>query len=72
MTVEQKTTWQETHNPFWQKLALNARLEAIGWALFLIWIGGLWLMPDERLPEETWLIGAGLIMLGLNGVRYLI
>lgn len=50
---------------------LNKRLEDIGWAVFLIMIGVIWLMPTGRIPEDTWLIGAGLIMLGINGVRYL-
>src|SRR3972149_2042115 len=54
-----------------QKAALNKRLESIGWGLFLIMIGGIWLVPDEQVPEGTWLIGAGLIMLGLNLARYL-
>lgn len=54
-----------------QKAALNKRLESIGWGLFLIMIGGIWLVPDEQVPEGTWLIGAGLIMLGLNAARYL-
>ena len=49
---------------------LNIRLEEIGWALFLIMIGGLWLLPDGRIPSHTWLIGAGLIMLGINIARY--
>jgi len=53
------------------KAALNKRLESIGWGLFLIMIGGIWLVPDEQVPEGTWLIGAGLIMLGLNLARYL-
>ena len=34
-------------------------------------IGGLWLIPDERVPEGTWLIGTGLIILGLVGIRFL-
>jgi hypothetical protein len=50
------------------KMHLNKRLEAIAWGLFLIMIGGLWLMP-EAVPEGTWLIGVGIIMLGLNLVR---
>lgn len=50
---------------------LNERLEKIGWALFLIMIGGLGLVPGEQVPEGTWLIGVGLIMLGLNAARYL-
>jgi hypothetical protein len=29
------------------KEALNKRLEAIGWGLFLIIIGALWIIPDE-------------------------
>ena len=53
------------------KSALNKRLEAIGWASFLIMIGGIALVPDKWVPEGTWLIGAGLIMLGLNGARHL-
>ena len=53
------------------KEALNTRLEAIGWGLFLIIIGALWLIPDERVPHGTWLIAAGVIMLGVNAVRYL-
>ena len=61
---------QATSNQDTQKSALNKRLESIGWALFLIMIGGLWLVPGERVPKGTWLIGAGLIMLGLNGARY--
>jgi hypothetical protein len=54
-----------------EKLTLNHRLERISWGLFLIMIGGLWLVPNDWVPEGTWLIGAGLIMLGLNAARYL-
>jgi hypothetical protein len=54
-----------------EKAELNKRLEAIGWGLFLIMIGGLWLIPDAQVPEGTWLIGAGVIMLGLNLARYM-
>ncbi|NIV40630.1 MAG: hypothetical protein GWN58_67915, partial [Anaerolineae bacterium] len=42
------------------------RLDAIGWGLFLVMLGGLWLVPEEwGVPEGTWLIGAGAIVLGL-------
>ncbi len=54
-----------------QKLHLNKKLEAAGWGFFLIMIGGLWLLPDETIPEGTWLIGVGIIMLGLNAARYM-
>lgn len=50
---------------------LNQRLESIGWALFLIMLGGIGLVPNEMVPEGAWLIGVGLIMLGLNLARYL-
>ncbi len=49
---------------------LNKRLESIAWGLFLIMLGGIWLVPDSRVPEGTWLVGAGLIMLGLNAARF--
>lgn len=53
------------------KEALNKRLDAIGWGLFLIMIGGLWLAPEGMVPEGAWPIGTGLIILGLSIVRYL-
>lgn len=54
-----------------EKDLLNKRLENISWGLFLVMLGGLWLVPDQWIPEGAWLVGAGLIMLGLNLVRYL-
>jgi hypothetical protein len=53
-----------------QQDSLSKRFDEIGWALFLIMIGGIWLIPD-KFPHDAWLIGAGLIILGLNAVRYL-
>ena len=55
-----------------QKKAFNDRLTAVGWALFLVMIGCLLLVPEGRIPETAWLIGVGLIMLGVNGVRCLV
>ncbi len=52
-----------------EKQALNKRLENISWGSFLIFLGGLWLIPDRWIPQGAWLIGAGLIMLGLNLAR---
>ena len=54
-----------------QKKALDKRLDALGWGLFLIMIGCLWLIPEESVPEGTWLIGAGVIILVLIGIRFL-
>lgn len=67
MTQDMKPTGYEDV----EKMALKRRLDGIGWALFLIMIGGLWLMPEGTVPEGTWLIGVGLIMLGISAVRSL-
>jgi hypothetical protein len=68
MTVQdtQPVDAQETY-----KEALDKRLDALGWGLFLIMLGGLWLAPEGTIPEGAWLIGTGLIILGLSVVRYL-
>jgi hypothetical protein len=49
---------------------LGQQLERIGWALFLIMIGGIALLPSGSVPDGTWLIGTGLIMIGMNVVRH--
>jgi hypothetical protein len=54
-----------------QKSALNKRIEDVGWGLLLILTGGIFLVPDDRIPQGFWLIGAGIILLGLNLVRSL-
>lgn len=63
---------QLTSNENVQEEDLGQRLDAIGWGLFLLMLGGLWLVPQEwGVPEGTWLIGTGVIVLGLSLVRYL-
>jgi uncharacterized membrane protein len=52
------------------KAALNRRLEAVGWGLFLVMLGGFILVPGDQFPKGWWSIGVGLIMLGLNAARY--
>ena len=47
----------------------NRRAEIGEAGLFLIMLSGFALL--KGVPEGTWLIGAGLIMLGLNAVRLL-
>lgn len=54
-----------------RKAALNRRLEGIGWGVLLISIGTIWLLPEKQVPQGSWLIAAGLILLGLNAIRYL-
>jgi hypothetical protein len=53
-----------------EKAALNKRLETMFWGLFLIMLGGQWLLRDLNFPNGTWDIGVGLILLGLNAARY--
>ncbi len=52
-----------------QQSTLDHQFERVSWALFLIMIGGLAFVPE--VPGGTWLIGTGLIMLGLNAARYM-
>src|SRR5512138_388719 len=69
MTVQTKQTNTEpTVDP--EKAALNKRLETVFWGLFLIMLGGWALVPGEMIPKGAWSIGVGLLMLGLNAVRY--
>jgi hypothetical protein len=49
----------------------DRQLERVCWALFLIMIGALALLPKGLVPAGTWLVGTGLIMVGLNVVRHL-
>jgi hypothetical protein len=43
------------------------RLDQIGWGIFLVMIGVIWLVPG--VPQGTWLIGTGILLLGLNAIR---
>ena len=53
-----------------EKVALNKRLETVGWGFFLIMAGGFALVPDAVIPKGLWSIGLGLILIGLNAARY--
>lgn len=52
------------------KAAMNKRMETIAWGFFLIMLGGFMYIPDTTLSKGFWSIGVGLIMLGLNLMRY--
>jgi hypothetical protein len=54
-----------------EKVALNKRLETIAWGLFLVMLGGFMFVPRTVVSKGVWSIGVGVIMLGLNGARYL-
>jgi len=53
-----------------EKVALNKRLETAFWGLFLIMLAGWWLIPADTAPKGLWSIAVGLLLLGLNGVRF--
>lgn len=53
-----------------QKAALNKRMETVAWGCFLIMLGGFMFVPDSVIKSGWWAIGVGVIMLGLNVVRY--
>lgn len=53
-----------------RKVALNKRLEGFGWGTLLVVIGTIWLLPESQVPHGSWLIAAGIILLGLNAIRY--
>jgi len=53
-----------------KKKALNARLESIGMASFLIIMGILLMMPQGAVPQSAWLIVIGVVFLSLAGVRF--
>jgi len=61
---------QESVSGSTRKVALSKRLEDFGWAVLLIAIGTIWLMPEKLMPQGSWLIAAGLIILGLNAIRF--
>jgi hypothetical protein len=53
-----------------EKAALNKRLETAFWGLFLIMLGGQFLLKGVNLPDGIWDVGIGFIFLGLNAARY--
>src|SRR5512141_1002855 len=53
-----------------EKATLNKRLETAFWGLFLIMLGGWAFIPKGNVPNGLWSIGVGLLLLGLNAVRY--
>jgi hypothetical protein len=52
---------------FTEKGDLAERLDQIGWGVFLIMIATIWLLPG--VPQGTWLVGTGVLLLLLNAVR---
>lgn len=49
--------------------ALTKRLDALGWAIFLILTGVIWLFPEREVPRGAWFMATGVLLLGLNAIR---
>jgi hypothetical protein len=65
MTGVADTTKADNASPHNTNLA--HRLDVLGWGVFFLMTGVLMLFPS--LPEGTWLVGLGVLMLGLAAVR---
>lgn len=69
-----KMTTQDNHDAKAikaKKRRLDRKIESVGWALFFIWSAVVLIAPDELIPEGSWLIGTGLIIIASMGIRYL-
>lgn len=53
---------------------LGSYIDSISWGLFFVMLGSFLLLRDYRftLPDQTWLFGAGIILLGANVARLLL
>lgn len=49
---------------------LDSRLDAVGWGLFFVMSGVVLLVPG--LPDGTWLMGVGAILVGFSAARSLL
>jgi hypothetical protein len=63
-------TTQALPNGATKRVALERRFEDLGWGVLLTAVGTIWLLPEKLVPHGSWLIAAGLIMLGLNAARF--
>ncbi len=50
---------------------IHDRFVTIGWALFVILIGVIWVIPEDAVPEGAFFLGVGAILIGLSLVKYL-
>lgn len=50
---------------------VSENIHNIGWGIFLIFAGIIWLLPAGTLPDGAFYIGIGVLILGLNLIKYL-
>ncbi|MFC1887644.1 hypothetical protein ACFLYK_02435 [Candidatus Cloacimonadota bacterium] len=48
-----------------QKKLLSERFNRIGWGIFLVMLGVIWILPENVLPDGVLPIGVGIILLGM-------
>lgn len=53
-----------------EKDIVNERMEDVAWALLFLMSGAILLVPGIPNPWGAWLVGTGLVLVGLNAVRY--
>jgi len=55
-----------------EKRKLSHTINGIGWAIFLIITGVLWLLPNRMVPDGSWFIVTGVILLAVNLLKNII
>jgi hypothetical protein len=65
MNVQNQTSEEQRAS----KEVLKQRIDAVGWGVFFILLGFLWLFPKGSIPEGSWLIGLAGIIFGVNYAR---
>ena len=50
--------------------AFERKLDNFGWGAILLLTGSMWLVPKGWIPDGSWLMCVGFILLGLNAYRY--
>ncbi len=50
--------------------AFEQKMGSFGWGAILLLTGSMFLVPNDLVPDGTWLMSVGFILLGLNAARY--
>ena len=48
---------------------VDRRLNDIGWGLLFMLTGFIWIVPEQRVPDGTWLFAVAAVLIGINLVR---
>lgn len=50
--------------------AIGRFLDDLGWGALFVTVGIFWLMPTGHLPNGSWMIAVGLVILAFSAARY--